>query len=56
MFNHLQTFPNLCEIYIYNVIDVIFQLGNLKRKTQKVHMNNNPCKHFKNICFWDKEI
>jgi len=36
--------------------DVVFKFGNSKRKTHKVHMNNLPCKTFKNICFWDKEI
>jgi len=42
--------------FIFNVIDVIFQLGSLKRKTHKVHMNNDPCKTFKNICFWDRKF
>jgi len=25
-------------------------------KTHKVHMNNDPSKTFKNICFWEKKI
>ncbi len=41
---------------VFNVIDVIFKFGNLKRKTHKVHRNNVPSKTFKCICFWDKEI
>jgi len=41
---------------VFNVIDIIFKFGSPKRKTHKVHMNNAPCKTFKNICFWDKEI
>jgi hypothetical protein len=41
---------------VFNVIDVIFKYGSLERKVHKVHMNNEPCKAFKNICFWDREI
>jgi len=41
---------------VFNVIDVIFEFGNLKKKTHKVHTNNVPFKTFKSICFWDKEI
>jgi len=33
-----------------------FEFGSPKRETHKVHMNNDPCKAFKNICFWGKEI
>ncbi len=33
--------------FILNVDDVIFWLGSPKRKTHKVHMNNDPCKAFK---------
>jgi hypothetical protein len=35
---------------------LFFKLGSPKRKTYKVHMNNDPFKTFQNICFWDKEI
>jgi hypothetical protein len=33
-----------------------FKFGSPKKKTHKIQMNNDPCKTFKNICFWDKEI
>jgi hypothetical protein len=39
MFNHLQTFPNLCE-------NLYLIFGSPKRKSHKVHMNNAPCKFF----------
>jgi uncharacterized protein YukJ len=41
---------------VFNVADVIFKFGNPEKKIHKVHMNNDPCKAFKNICFWDKGI
>jgi hypothetical protein len=54
---HVQWPTNLSKSIwklVFNVIDVIFKFGSPKRKTHKVHMNNDPCKAFKNICFWDK--
>ncbi len=44
MFNHLQTFPNLCENCVFNVADVIFEFGSLKRKAHKVFRDIAPFK------------
>jgi hypothetical protein len=41
---------------IFNVIDVIFQLGNLKRKAHKVLKNNAPSKTFKKYVFGTKKL
>jgi hypothetical protein len=51
MFNHLQTFPNLC-----NVADVIFWFGSPKRKTHKVQRNNAPSKTLKKNVFKKKKL
>jgi hypothetical protein len=40
---------------IFNVIDVIFQFGSLKRKIHKIHMNNEPCKTLKKYAFGTKK-
>jgi len=56
---HVQSPTNLPKSMwklVFNVVDVIFKFGSPKRKTHKVHRNNEPSKTFKNICFWDKEI
>jgi hypothetical protein len=47
---HIQSLTNLSKFmwkFVINVVDVIFEFGNFKRKTHKVHMNNDPCKAFK---------
>jgi hypothetical protein len=47
------------QIYVklvFNVVDVIFEFGGLKRKTHKVLKNIAPSKTFQNICFWNKKI
>jgi len=50
MFNHLQTSSKIyIWKFIFNVIDVIFKFGNLKRKTHKVQRNNASSKTFKNM-------
>ncbi len=41
---------------IFNVIDVILKFGSPKRKTHKVHMNNDPCKTFKKYAFGIKKL
>ncbi len=41
---------------VFNVIDVIFEFGNPKRKTHKVLKNIAPSKTFKNIFFYNKKI
>jgi hypothetical protein len=56
---HVQSPTNLPKSmwkFICNVIDVIFKFGGPKKKTHKVHMNNDPFKAFKNTCFGDKKI
>jgi hypothetical protein len=40
---------------VFNVANVIFELGIPKKETHKVHRNNAPSKTFKK-CFWEKEI
>jgi hypothetical protein len=41
---------------MFNVINVIFKLGSLKRKTHKVHMINDPSKAFKKYAFGTKKL
>jgi hypothetical protein len=41
---------------IFNVLDVIFKFGNPKRKTNKVYMNNDPCKALKKYAFGTKKL
>ncbi len=36
---------------VFNVVDVIFKLGNPKKKTHKVQRNNAPSKTFKKYAF-----
>ncbi len=56
---HVQSLTNLSKFMwklIFNVIDVIFQLGNLKRKAHKVLKNNAPSKTFKKYVFGTKKL
>jgi hypothetical protein len=56
---HIQSLTNLPKSLwkiVFNVANVIFNFGNHKRKTPKVHKNNAPSKIFKKKCFCDKKI
>jgi len=33
-----------------------FEFGNPKKKTHKIHMNNDPCKTFKKYVFGTKKL
>jgi hypothetical protein len=41
--------PKFIKKFVFNIIDAILKIGSPKKKTHKVHMNNAPCKAFKNI-------
>ncbi len=54
---HIQSPTNLPKCMwklVFNVVDVIFWFGSLKRKTHKVQRNNAPSKTFKNILLGQK--
>jgi len=54
---HAQSLTNLPKCMwkmVFNVVDVIFWFGSLKRKTHKFQRNNAPSKTFKNIFFLTK--
>jgi len=56
---HIQSLTNLSKFmwkFVINVVDVIFEFGNFKRKTHKVHINNDPCKAFKKYVFGTKKL
>ncbi len=42
--------------FVFNVANVIFKFGSIKRKTHKVLKNNAPFKTLKNICFGIKKL
>jgi len=56
MFNHLQTFPNLCENWYLMLTNVIFWFVSPKRKTYKVQRNSAPFKIFKKYVFETKKL
>ncbi len=41
---------------VFNVSSVIFKFKSPKRKTHKIHMNNDPCKAFKKYVFGTKKL
>jgi hypothetical protein len=40
----------------FNVFNVILKIWSLKKKTHKIHMNNDPCKVFKKYAFGTKNL
>jgi hypothetical protein len=56
MFNHLQTFPNLCEnLYLMSLM-LFFNLKNPKMKTHNFLRNKTPFKTFKTYAFGTKKL
>jgi len=58
MFTHLWNLLNLGQNLYYKMLMFLLwwmQLGNLKKKTCKVHMNENLIKIFKTLFIWGKK-
>jgi hypothetical protein len=56
---HVQSLINLPKSmwnFIFNVTDVIFWIGSLKKETHKIHKNNAPFKNFKKYVFGTKKL